>query len=513
MHADVSDCVDLLDDATQSGEASAGSTVPPCSASQSQPAVIHPTGEPSNDSMSKCTQRSKRGRSVGRDPPSPESLIAISEITKKQRQLSSKKNIPLCNDRSGFNIPGKFCESCVFCNKDGSNNNMLQCAECDHFYHLACCSVPQGLHSVAINITNLLGWTCQACRSENKKKLSTLLDEILALKTQVANLVEINQNKLHVTNSIDFPALSGAAVGSARGALSSAPPGGSSVPLSSSMPIQYADVVKVVGKTVRDVNRRRRNVIISGLAERETMVKDMECVADLASELLNLDIGTSILTCKRIGKQLQNRPRRLLVTLISESAADELLHRAPLIRERGSELVANSVYINRDLTPEEANEAFQRRQQRRVQRGAGDMNEGTPGDARSEAPDPSQRDKHHTKVFYNYSKGGSSRRGSTTDARSTDLPLSNRFSALDVESTDSTNPSGLTDAPSSEHSASSVSAPLPKASINPSNPPLRETVNTPSGSGESTTAEGSIKPSLGSSNNLPPEGRPTPTVM
>lgn len=118
------------------------------------------------------------------------------------------------------------------------------------------------------------------------------------------------------------------------------------------------------------------------------MVKDMECVADLASELLNLDIGTSILTCKRIGKQLQNRPRRLLVTLISESAADELLHRAPLIRERGSELVANSVYINRDLTPEEANEAFQRRQQRRVQRGA-DMNEGAPGDARSAAPDRS----------------------------------------------------------------------------------------------------------------------------
>ena len=93
-----------------------------------------------------------------------------------------------------------------------------------------------------------------------------------------------------------------------------------------SQPVKYADMVKEVSRTVRDVNRRKKNVIISGLHENTTNEKDVECVIDIVHELLHMDLRSRIVSCKRIGKVGTTRPRRLLVVLNADVVAEDLIH-------------------------------------------------------------------------------------------------------------------------------------------------------------------------------------------
>ena len=75
----------------------------------------------------------------------------------------------------------------------------------------------------------------------------------------------------------------------------------------------------------------------------------------------------SIDSCIRIGKTNSNQPRRLLVRLSSEDMASELLASAKKLRHCDDSYIANSVYINRDLSPTAAKLAYERREKRRRQ--------------------------------------------------------------------------------------------------------------------------------------------------
>lgn len=134
---------------------------------------------------------------------------------------------------------------------------------------------------------------------------------------------------------------------------------------------------------LRNVNRRKCNVIFSGLLETGTKEKDIVCITNFTRDLLNMDLRSNVITCKRIGKEVPSHARRLLLSLVSESTADELLRRAPTIRGSDNEYIANNIFINRDLTPEEK-EAFLRREERRAHRdgvagarGVGDVRDKT----------------------------------------------------------------------------------------------------------------------------------------
>ena len=331
--------------------------------------------EPMNETVAATR---KRARSVGGEPPSPESIIAITECSKKakSKQLEAAASVDKPASVRPKKQPGAskttyFRESCVFCNKEGTYLNMIQCNECEQFYHLDCCSVPVDKHEATIAVINLLGWMCQACRFDNRRRFKLLMDEMAAMRLQIAHLIDINQKDNVSTDKSEFPPLAAdkTSLSGIRPASNTIAHHGAGVASQhSSMPIQYADVVRVVGKTVRDVNRRRCNVIISGLSETGTKDKDVECVSNMARDVLYMDLNASIVTCKRIGKEVPSHPRRLLVTLVSEATAEEILRRAPRIRYIDNEYMANNLYINRDLTPDEALEAFLLRKKRREQR-------------------------------------------------------------------------------------------------------------------------------------------------
>jgi hypothetical protein len=69
---------------------------------------------------------------------------------------------------------------------------------------------------------------------------------------------------------------------------------------------------------------------------------------------------------RRLGKMDANKTRKLLVILSTEGMAQEMLSRARNLRGSSDNYIATSIFINRDLSPEESRSAFERRQTRRT---------------------------------------------------------------------------------------------------------------------------------------------------
>jgi len=132
-----------------------------------------------------------------------------------------------------------------------------------------------------------------------------------------------------------------------------------------------ANFTLVVHRTLNDVSRRKRNVVITGLAEEtDSGVSDRDNFDDFCEQFLPfkpaLAYGNN--SCVRIGKSKDNKPRRLLVKLCSEDAATALIEAAPTLRYCSDEYVAASVFINADLAPAAAQLAYEARLKRRENR-------------------------------------------------------------------------------------------------------------------------------------------------
>jgi len=131
-------------------------------------------------------------------------------------------------------------------------------------------------------------------------------------------------------------------------------------------------VTAEVHNVVRDIARRKRNVIVCGLPEPNSTSDEINAKLDetafheLCEQYLPVKPALAQSGCKRLGKRSGNKPRRLLVHLTSEESAASLISSAKLLRNCDDQQVATTVYINRDMSPSESKEAYERRQQRRA---------------------------------------------------------------------------------------------------------------------------------------------------
>jgi len=136
--------------------------------------------------------------------------------------------------------------------------------------------------------------------------------------------------------------------------------------------VDHTDIAVVVQRTVRDIARRKRNVIISGLpeptcdSEAENRLADETAFHMLCEENLTVKPAMVPRGCRRLGRYDGHRPRRLLVHLTSESSVSSLLTVARELRQSGERYIAENVYINPDLSPAEAQDAYEKRQRRRA---------------------------------------------------------------------------------------------------------------------------------------------------
>lgn len=106
--------------------------------------------------------------------------------------------------------------------------------------------------------------------------------------------------------------------------------------------------------------KRQRNVMISGLPEVQGTT-DVDVFLQFCEN--HLTVKPKPIHCHRIGRMTGDNPRKLKVTLESESAVDDLISSSHLLRTPDSTQCL--VYFNHDLTPLEAQAAYEIRQMRK----------------------------------------------------------------------------------------------------------------------------------------------------
>jgi len=124
--------------------------------------------------------------------------------------------------------------------------------------------------------------------------------------------------------------------------------------------VEDAVFARVV-KEVHDKDRRRRNLIVC-LRESGSAVSDITLFACLCKDCLNFDLECDVSKTRRIESRGNSgvQPRRLFVTLLSETSRCALLLRAPLLRKVQDGDVKKTIFVNPDLTRSEADVAYRR---------------------------------------------------------------------------------------------------------------------------------------------------------
>jgi len=125
-------------------------------------------------------------------------------------------------------------------------------------------------------------------------------------------------------------------------------------------------ILAAVHSELTEKERRKRNVVVSGLMESEG-TDDVDSFCKLCETCLPIKPSAIRERCHRLGKKVPGKVRPLLVTLSNEKNASELFQCARLLRRSPD---AAGIYINTDLTPAEALAAYQARERRRARRSA-----------------------------------------------------------------------------------------------------------------------------------------------
>jgi len=161
----------------------------------------------------------------------------------------------------------------VFCAEIGRPIDSLRCDMCQGTYHLTCCQIDIDNHSDLLSLTNFLGWTCQACRFVAASNLADLKKSIIDLSTELNNLrasiplaisscdsrpVGMMEQTTCTSKAVDAPVI-----------LDDHPNSRRSPVLTTARPdrILYSDILKLVNETIAQSDRRKLNLIVSGLAE------------------------------------------------------------------------------------------------------------------------------------------------------------------------------------------------------------------------------------------------------
>jgi len=106
--------------------------------------------------------------------------------------------------------------------------------------------------------------------------------------------------------------------------------------------------------------------VVTGLPETHDVDSDRELFVNFCSE--HLSIKPYVSGCARLGKKINDQPRRLLIKLTAEQSAEQLLKDARKLRN-SPDAFASTVFLNPDLSPQQRQLAFEarcRKRQRKV---------------------------------------------------------------------------------------------------------------------------------------------------
>ena len=190
-----------------------------------------------------------------------------------------------------------------------------------------------------------------------------LLDEVNMLTKRIIDL-ESMMKEIKVSSLARNMSVSKTVDSSTSGAIVNPPPvhtGPAHVRL---------DTATTVHRVMKDFERRKNNVIVSGLKPQPN-VDDGLLFNSLCER--HFSVGPLAVKCRRIDKPVSSsnsgiKPSRLLVHLGSEKLASEILSQARQLRLSEDQDIRLNVYISRDMSPEESKLAYEERVRRRTRK-------------------------------------------------------------------------------------------------------------------------------------------------
>ena len=268
---------------------------------------------------------------------------------------------------------------CPHCNEVASeNSSCIECNICQNIYHQHCTSLSTSVFDALLSIIEHTGWVCEQCRNEHNSQLNKLHSALARTNEELADMrVSLAWLQSEIETIKNPPAAAAPNHCTTAGVSQQTetvthcewPTVQAAAQLQK---VRVPDITVEIHRAINDVARRKCNVVITGLQEPtgstddEHKHADEEAFRQLCEEHLSLKPCLARKGCVRLGQLNGDRPRRLLVHLISETTASDLITAAKQLRNCQDQLIANTVYINADLSPADAKLAFENRERKRA---------------------------------------------------------------------------------------------------------------------------------------------------
>ena len=259
------------------------------------------------------------------------------------------------------------CPQCC----EPADDGCIVCSICGDFFHQLCTGISASAYDTLMSVIIETGWVCPTCRISCKfiiNGLQSALARTNELVSDMKTVIDTLKNDIDTLKSSRNTCKDNISCSDEQQILLADNVGAQPISL-----LHPSTHTLEVSKVMHDLNRRKKNIVISGLPEPTGNTADELQSADItAFEHLceaNLPVKPSVskLGCKRLGKLSDNnsKPRKLLVYLGTETAASSILQCAKLLRRSDNPDIARNVFVNPDLSPAEAKLAFESRQKRR----------------------------------------------------------------------------------------------------------------------------------------------------
>lgn len=276
----------------------------------------------------------------------------------------------------------------------------LKCFVCQHIFHDECLNFEPDHADTLRTIVEYVGWVCESCRNTARNQVSSGVDSVsmVKLQTEVVDLKGFCSNVQKELHSLKvaldtMPQKCMDTIQYGPPASQPSTSATSQVPnlvSNNSVPNQWTQippwsrnnhfhphppppqagimdtdtVLRSVCHELKDKEKRKRNVIVSGLKP-DSKVDDITLFNNLCVDYLNLNCSGEI-DHKLSRRLLSYKPiQPYLIVFKREEPATEILRYARALREADDPHVSSSVFINADLTPTEAKIAFEMREKRR----------------------------------------------------------------------------------------------------------------------------------------------------
>ncbi len=244
--------------------------------------------------------------------------------TASQRNNSVNENPHYRPKSAGHDRGLETFTDCPVCSDDvGNDEEVLLCDFCGHWLHLECSGTTQEFFKLMSEGNAGIFWCCPTCRSPDLPNCLRLLHRLEDRQDKLEqSFVELKESVDAIGQSVDKKLL-----------------------------LLKNTIKDDVLQELEEARKREANIIVSGL--QPSALSDVALVAKLAADLSVHLPADQVLSLRRIGKEINGKPKLLLISFNSSQSARLMLGSAYKLKDLPH---YKDVFISPDRMPRQQEE-------------------------------------------------------------------------------------------------------------------------------------------------------------